>query len=60
MFCVVNFYGEAVVVANTLHGAKCYATRHGYRRIGRISAINNMIVEQLKKDHYSGRWAKIN
>lgn len=31
---VINHNGEYIDVSKTEHGAKCYATKNGYQRIG--------------------------
>lgn len=36
-WAVVDHKGKAVPVSNSEHGAKCYATRHGYKAVCRVS-----------------------
>ena len=50
MWAIVNSKGEAIPVSHTERGAKCYASRNGYRRVAYISHINNMVVRTMAKE----------
>lgn len=49
MYGVINNKGEFIQLSETLRGAKHIATRNGYNRIGRMSYINNMLIETWTK-----------
>lgn len=56
-YCVINSQGEAVPVdCETKRGVKSFATRNGYRRIGRISPYSWTVYAIEVKDN--GKWRK--
>jgi hypothetical protein len=47
MFCVIDHNGVATIVSNSERGAKNYATRHGFFRVGKVSKYS-MTVYDIK------------
>lgn len=54
MFGVIDTKGNYTDVSTTLLGAKQYATRNGYTRVGQRSEFNNMVVRVYVRK--GGKW----
>lgn len=54
MFCVIDSDGKATPVSDTERGAKNYASRNGYTRIGQISKYSLSVYNCSRK--IKGKW----
>jgi hypothetical protein len=54
-WAVVDHIGRAIPVSNSGHGAKCYATRKGYKVVCRVSPYSmgcyNLLEKKGKRWH---------
>lgn len=54
MFGVIDIEGNYTDVSTTLLGAKQYATRNGFNRVGQRSEFNNMVIRAYVRK--GGKW----
>jgi len=55
VYGVVDKYGTHTDISNTLHGAKCYATRNGYTTVSKRVGYN----VRLLSEKINGKWNSI-
>jgi len=56
VYGIVNKDGTHTDVSNTLHGAKCYATRNGYTTVSKRVGYNVRLVAEK----VNGKWKSLN
>ena len=54
---ILDSNGCHVDVSSTLHGAKCYATRHGYNTV--TIRFKGGYISQILESKVSGKWEKV-
>ena len=56
VYGVVDKYGTHTDISNTLHGAKCYATRNGYTTVSKRVGYNTRTIAEK----VNGKWKSLN
>jgi len=56
VYGIVNKDGTHTDVSNTLHGAKCYATRNGYTTVSKRVGYNTRTIAEK----VNGKWKSLN